>query len=155
MPSKTMLALAIGIIALAGAFVLPVFLDATTSDASQTVILETNESAELTDTLRMDLNDVYAGPNYTDNATVALVNQRTLDSTNAVINDTENATLSLSGENTTVAVDLRTADSAMLQASYPPTFAWGSGASAIVNNLPVLLMIALTIIVLATLGIRI
>lgn len=144
-------AFGIGILILIVGIAMPVMISSTTQDASTATILDENETAELTDTLQIGLEDVQTSSNYTNNATVSLTNLRDYSTTEATINDSANETLSLSGEDIVVDVDLRSSSSALLSTTYPATFGWNDGATTIVENLDVIMVVTAIIIITALL----
>lgn len=150
-----MWAFGIGVLILIVGLLVPAMITSTTQDTTEAVILEENETAELTDTLQIGLDQVQTSASYTDNATVSLTNLRDYDSTQAVINDTASDTLTLSGDSITVAVDLRTSSSALLSATFAGTFGWNDGARTVMQNMDVIIVLLAILFSLALIGVRI
>lgn len=153
--SKVMLAVGIGLLALILGVAMPMLISSTTTDTTESVILDVNESTDLTDTLEIRLDAVETSSNETNNATVSVTNLRDYETSSVTINDTESDTVSLSGSDIDVSVDLRTADSALIGVDYPPTFGWDESAVMLVENLDVIMVVVTIVIIFALLGVRI
>ncbi len=129
------LVVALMIMGLMTAFLMPVVLDTFSGQESATYTQEIDEKADLQPGLNATLlsadgtNASYAVDGGPDSETVSVA-------------EGENATVTVDGTDVTIAPSEVTTDNATTTYTYDGTYGWGGGASALWTIIPVLLVLA-------------
>lgn len=145
-------AMSLGVIILFLVVSVPVVVDSTTGDNSQTLQLEEEDTVSLSN--RLELTNERIRPPTPENATFTVRDTETLESQTQLIQNGSQATYELSGGNVTVAVTSITdsqTETVTATVTYGTTYGWSDGAQTLANNLPLILVVVGFIVVLGIL----
>lgn len=145
-------AISIGAVILFVVVAMPVVVDSTTGENSQTLQLDEDDTVRLSD--RLELTNERIRPPDPENATFTVTDTESLESGTQLIQNGSDATFALGGGNVTVAVTSITdsqPETTTVTVMYPTTYGWPDGARTIANNLGLILVAGAFIVVLGLL----
>lgn len=138
----TQLVVALLVLALLAAFLMPVVIGAIAGPSEATYTQNVNDSVELKPGIDVTVTSTTSGTS----ATYA-INVDGTNSTGNTVNVGSNQTFTVNGADVNVAPTNATSTQATTDYEYPTTYGWGSGASALWAILPVLLVLAVFLFV--------
>jgi hypothetical protein len=138
----TRLVVALLVLALLAAFLMPVVIDSIAGPSQVTQTQNVNDTVELKPGIEVTVTGVTSGTS----ATYA-INVDGTNSTGNTVNVGSNQTYTVNGADVNVAPTNVTSTQATTDYEYPTTYGWGSGASALWAILPVLLVLAVFLFV--------
>lgn len=159
MPELIKWGFAVGIFALAVAFLFPSFITLPTDTAERTVELDTGEGTDLTDHLNATVTDI-GNVSGTKNATVEYTNLDTLNTSSTTVNESQNSSIRLSEDDINTTIDNVTLqqggpNTTRFTVTYPPLFGWSGGPRLFLENLELLFAIIAGLMMLGLLVVRI
>lgn len=141
---------AVGILGLAIALFAPAALDPTVGNVTQTVNATEGEDIDLTDTLRVTVNDVEDGG---DTVNATLRSLRTHNSSQVTVDEGNTTNTTVDGDTLHVTTDsVESNTDAIITVEYPPVFGWDSGPRTFIENMDTILIIVVGSIAIAGLG---
>lgn len=146
-------AVSVGAVILFVVVAMPVVVDSTSGQNSQTIQFEEGQTERLSD--RLEITNDRVRPPSPENATFTVTDTETLESETAIIRNGSEATYALSGGNVTVAVESITdanPETVTATVTYPTTYGWSDGAQTIASNMGLIVIAVAFIIVLGLLG---
>lgn len=160
MPDIIKWGFALGIFALAVAFLFPAFITLPTDTADQTLSLDNGTETNLTDHLSVSVESLGNDSAGTKNATLAYENLDDLNTTRTTLNETENGSIQLSGDAITTTIENVTIqqggpNSTRFEVTYPPLFGWDSGPRLFLEHMDVILALLAGLITVGLLVVRI
>lgn len=141
-------ALAIGVVVLFSAFLLPFVNDTITDQATDSFEVDNNSTEELNDYLSMQINDIYPS---NDTVNLTLTDKKTFAENTTDQTEGLTDSIELSGETISITVNSifeeESVNKSIVTFDYPNTFGWDSPIKALWSELPLLVTIFIVAVV--------
>lgn len=141
------LIVALSVLILLAAFVVPVGINAMMDDTTKTFTSNETDTEEVNSQLNVTLNDVT--DTGAEEINVTLDDSVTGESKDVVVSNQSTKTVTLNSENVTVGMENKMDnDTATYNVSYPQTYTWSDGAKQLFDIIPLIFILGLVLLAL-------